>query len=87
VSTSCALAFAKRSNSKMPITACGVLYERVPLFCGAIGILLKMILPDSGRYFCGKREWASLASLDIRWDGIGVLGSIRTQPAHRAIPQ
>jgi transposase InsO family protein len=56
VDTFCSLAFAKCYRSKMPITACDLLYERVLPFYDALGIPVKAILTDNGREFCGKPE-------------------------------
>ena len=52
----CSLAFAKCYSSKMPITACDLLYERVLPFYDALGIPVRAILTDNGREFCGKPE-------------------------------
>lgn len=54
VDTFCSLAFAKCYSSKMPITACDLLYERVLPFYDALGVPVKAILTDNGREFCGK---------------------------------
>jgi transposase InsO family protein len=56
VDTFCSLAFAKCYSSKMPITACDLLYERVLPFYDALGVPVKAILTDNGREFCGKPE-------------------------------
>jgi transposase InsO family protein len=56
VDTFCSLAFAKCYSSKMPITACDLLYERVLPFYDALGVPVKAILTDNGREFCGKAE-------------------------------
>ncbi len=56
VDTFCSLAFAKCYSSKMPITACDLLYERVLPFYDALGIPVKAVLTDNGREFCGKPE-------------------------------
>jgi transposase InsO family protein len=50
----CSLAFAKVYTSKMPITACDLLYERVLPFYQALGVEIGAILTDNGREFCGK---------------------------------
>jgi transposase InsO family protein len=50
----CSLAFAKVYNSKMPVTACDLLYERVLPFYDALGVPVGAILTDNGREFCGK---------------------------------
>ena len=54
VDTFCSLAFAKCYSSKMPITACDLLYERVLPFYDALGVPVKAVLTDNGREFCGK---------------------------------
>jgi transposase InsO family protein len=56
VDTFCSLAFAKCYSSKMPITACDLLYERVLPFYDALGVPVRAILTDNGREFCGKPE-------------------------------
>ena len=56
VDTFCSLAFAKCYSSKMPITACDLLYERVLPFYDALGVPVKAVLTDNGREFCGKQE-------------------------------
>jgi transposase InsO family protein len=52
----CSLAFAKVYTSKMPITACDVLYDRVLPFYGELGVDISAVLTDNGREFCGKPE-------------------------------
>ena len=52
----CSLAFAKVYNSKMPITACDLLYDRVLPFYEALGVPVGAILTDNGREFCGRPE-------------------------------
>jgi transposase InsO family protein len=52
----CSLAFAKVYTSKMPITACDLLYERVLPFYEALGVQVGAILSDNGREFCGREE-------------------------------
>jgi transposase InsO family protein len=52
----CSLAFAKVYNSKMPITAVDLLYDRVLPFYEAIGVPVGAILTDNGREFCGRPE-------------------------------
>lgn len=52
----CSLAFAKVYTSKMPITACDLLYERVLPFYQALGVEIGAILTDNGREFCGKPD-------------------------------
>lgn len=56
VDTFCSLAFAKCYSSKMPITACDLLYERVLPFYDALGVPVQAILTDNGREFCGRPE-------------------------------
>lgn len=52
----CSLAFAKVYNSKMPITACDLLYDRVLPFYEELGVPVGAILTDNGREFCGRPE-------------------------------
>jgi transposase InsO family protein len=52
----CSLAFAKVYTSKMPVTACDLLYERVLPFYEALGVPIGAVLTDNGREFCGKAE-------------------------------
>lgn len=52
----CSLAFAKVYNSKMPVTACDLLYDRVLPFYEQLGIPVGAILTDNGREFCGRPE-------------------------------
>jgi transposase InsO family protein len=52
----CSLASAKVYTSKMPITACDLLYERVLPFYAARGVPIGAVLTDNGREFCGKPE-------------------------------
>ncbi len=52
----CSLAFAKVYNSKMPITACDLLYDRVLPFYEELGVPVGAILTDNGREFCGIPE-------------------------------
>lgn len=52
----CSLAFAKVYNSKMPVTACDLLYDRVLPFYEALGIQVGAVLTDNGREFCGRPE-------------------------------
>lgn len=56
IDTFCSLDFAKVYSSKLPITACDLLYERVLPFYDAIGVPVKAILTDNGREFCGKPD-------------------------------
>jgi transposase InsO family protein len=50
----CSLAFAKVYTSKMPVTACDLLYDRVLPFYEALGVPVGAILTDNGREFCGR---------------------------------
>jgi transposase InsO family protein len=52
----CSLAFAKVYTSKMPITACDLLYDRVLPFYQALGVEVGAVLTDNGREFCGRPE-------------------------------
>jgi len=52
----CSLALAKVYTSKMPITACDLLYERVLPFYEALGVKVEAILTDNGREYCGRPE-------------------------------
>jgi len=52
----CSLAFAKVYTSKMPITACDLLYDRVLPFYEELGVEVGAILTDNGREFCGKPD-------------------------------
>jgi transposase InsO family protein len=52
----CSIAFAKVYNSKMPITAADLLYDRVLPFYAALGVPVQAILTDNGREFCGRPE-------------------------------
>jgi transposase InsO family protein len=52
----CSIAFAKVYNSKMPITACDLLYDRVLPFYQALGVPVGAVLTDNGREFCGRAE-------------------------------
>ena len=52
----CSLAFTKVYTSKMPVTACDLLYERVLPFYEALGVPIGAVLTDNGREFCGKAE-------------------------------
>ena len=52
----CSLAFAKVYTSKMPITACDLLYDRVLPFYEALGVPVGAVLTDNGREFCGKPD-------------------------------
>jgi transposase InsO family protein len=52
----CSLAFAKVYNSKMPITAVDLLYDRVLPFYEALGVTVGAVLTDNGREFCGRED-------------------------------
>ena len=52
----CSAAFAKVCTSKMPITACDLLYERVLPFYAELGVEVGAVLTDNGREFCGRPE-------------------------------
>jgi transposase InsO family protein len=52
----CSIAFAKVYNSKMPITACDLLYDRVLPFYQALGVPVGAVLTDNGREFCGRPD-------------------------------
>jgi len=52
----CSLAFAKVYTSKMPMTACDLLYNRVLPFYEALGVSIGAVLRDNGREFCGRPE-------------------------------
>lgn len=52
----CSLAFAKLYTSKMPVTACDLLYDRVLPFYEALGVPVGAVLTDNGREFCGRVE-------------------------------
>ncbi len=56
VDVSCSLAFAKVYTSKMPITACDLLNDRVLPFYEQLGLTVEGVLTDNGREFCGKPE-------------------------------
>lgn len=49
----CSLAFAKVYTSKMPVTACDLLYDRVLPFYEALGVTVGAVLTDNGREYCG----------------------------------
>jgi len=52
----CSLAFAKVYTSKMPVTACDLLYDRVLPFYEALGVSIGAVLTDNGREFCGRSD-------------------------------
>jgi len=56
VDVSCSVAFAKVYTSKMPITACDLLNDRVLPFYEQLGLTVEAVLTDNGREFCGKPE-------------------------------
>src|SRR5438132_1635307 len=47
---------AKVYTSKMPLTACDVLYDRVLPFYETLGVPISAVLTDNGREFCGRPE-------------------------------
>jgi transposase InsO family protein len=52
----CSLAFAKIYTSKMPITACDLLFERVLPFYEDLGVPVGAVLTDNGREYCGRED-------------------------------
>lgn len=52
----CSLAFAKVYTSKMPITACDLLYDRVLPFYEELGVAVGAVLTDNGREYCGRPD-------------------------------
>jgi transposase InsO family protein len=52
----CSLAFAKVYTSKMPITACDLLYDRVLPFYEELGVEVGAVLTDNGREYCGRPD-------------------------------
>ena len=52
----CSLAFAKVYTSKMPITACDLLYDRVLPFYEQLGVAVGAVLTDNGREYCGRPD-------------------------------
>ncbi|MEY4679749.1 MAG: hypothetical protein RLZZ276_1398 [Pseudomonadota bacterium] len=56
VSVFCSAAFAEVYTSKIPITACDLLYERVLPFYAEPGVEVGAVLTDNGREFCGRPE-------------------------------
>lgn len=52
----CSLAFAKVYTSKMPTTACDLLYDRVLPVYEELGVDVEALLTKNGREFCGKPE-------------------------------
>jgi transposase InsO family protein len=65
----CSLAFAKVYTSKMPITACDLLYDRVLPFYEALGVTVGAVLTANGREFCGLPE-AHPYQLLLQMEGI-----------------
>ena len=49
VDVSCSFAFAKVYTSKMPITACDLIHDRVLPFYDRLGITVRAVLTDNGR--------------------------------------
>jgi hypothetical protein len=52
----CSTAFAKVYTSKLPITAGGLLYERVLPFHSELGVKVGAVLTDNGREFFGRHK-------------------------------
>jgi transposase InsO family protein len=52
----CSFAFAKVYTSKMPVTACDPLYDRVLPFYDALSVAIGAILTDHGREYCGRTD-------------------------------
>jgi transposase InsO family protein len=52
----CSFAFAKVYTSKMPVTACDLLYDRVLPFYEALSVAIGAILTDNGREYCGRTD-------------------------------
>ena len=65
----CSLAFAKLYTSKMPVTACDLLYERVLPFYEVLGVPIGAVLTDNGREFCGRAD-AHAYELLLQMEGI-----------------
>jgi transposase InsO family protein len=65
----CSIAFAKVYISKMPITACDLLYDRVLPFYNALGIEVGTVLTDNGREFCGRPD-THLFELLLAMEGV-----------------
>jgi hypothetical protein len=66
VDASCSPAFAKVYTSKMPITACDLLHDRVLPFYEQLSLTVEAVLTDNGREFCGKPR-AIPTSCCSRW--------------------
>jgi transposase InsO family protein len=62
-------AFAKIYTSKMPVTACDLLYDRVLPFYEALGVAIGAILTDNGREYCGRPDQHPFELL-LAMDGI-----------------
>jgi hypothetical protein len=60
----CSFAFAKVYTSKIPVTACDLLYERVMPFYDEPAVKLGAVLTDNGREFCGRTvyKWGAVIS-------------------------
>lgn len=56
VDVSCSFAFAKVYTSKMPITVCDLMHNRVLPFYENLGITVGAVLTDNGREFCGRPD-------------------------------
>lgn len=54
IAANCAIGFAKRYLSKMPMTAVDLLHDRVLPFYDRHGVALERVLTDNGREFCGR---------------------------------
>jgi transposase InsO family protein len=65
----CSFAFAKVYTSKMPVTACDLLYDRVVPFYEALGVAIGAILTDNGREYCGRSDQHPFELL-LAMDGI-----------------
>jgi transposase InsO family protein len=65
----CSFAFAKVYTSKMPVTACDLLYDRVLPFYEALGVAIGAILTDNGREYCGRSDQHPFELL-LAMDGI-----------------
>jgi transposase InsO family protein len=65
----CSFAFAKVYTSKMPVTACDLLYDRVLPFYEALGVAISAVLTDNGREYCGRPDQHPFELL-LAMDGI-----------------
>lgn len=65
----CSFAFAKVYTSKMPVTACDLLYDRVLPFYEALSVTIGAILTDNGREYCGRPDQHPFELL-LAMDGI-----------------